>query len=204
MKKMIFLLLVLAGLGFCQTRYLHVSTIPAKADIFVGDIAPDYSKFPEHTSPAFIPVNDTASHVLLAIFRPEFADTLIDVNLSKKDTSYLIVSLRPSYDEEQVKRQQKIISKRNNRNLGRGVMLSSVLPFAVAVTSTVITLYKIDEAEDARKIMSNSKIISGSAYSEAKRDFKDARSSAKTAKKTAIGSAIGAAALLTAGFIISF
>ncbi|PWJ60748.1 MULTISPECIES: hypothetical protein [unclassified Fibrobacter] len=205
MRKLILLLLVFVTLGYSQTRYLHVSTIPAKADIFVGNSAPDYSKFPDHTSPAFIPVDSSESQVLIAIFHPEFTDTLINVNLpADKDTSYLIVSLKPSYDDRQIKRQQKILSRRSNRNLGRGIMLSSIIPLAVAATSTAITLHQINLAEDARKILKNSAIASGEKYDEAKQDFKDARSTAKTARNVSIGSAVGAALLLSAGFIISF
>lgn len=205
MKKLILLLLVFTTLGFCQTRYLHVSTIPAKADIFIGNTAPDYSKFPDYTSPAFIPVDSSENQILIAIFHPEFVDTLISVNLpTQKDTSYLIVSLKPSYDERQVKRQQKMLTRRNRRNMSKGIMLSSVVPLAVAATSTAISMYQINQAEDARKILKNSSIASGDKYNEAKRDFKDSRSTAKTAKKVAIGSALGAALLLSAGFIISF
>ncbi len=204
MKKLILLLLLLISLGYSQTKYLHISTIPAKADIFVGNRAPDYSKFPDHTSPAFIPVEAGEGQVLVAIFHPEFADTLINVKLSDKDTSYLIVSLKPTYDDRQVRRQQKIVAKRSHRSIGRNIMWSSLVPLAVAAASTGITLYEINQAEDAKKILDNSAIASGEKYSDAKQDFKDARSKAKTAKKVSIGSAIGAAALLTAGFIISF
>lgn len=204
MKKLICLLLMLAGLSLAQTKYLHVSTIPAKADIFVGNNAPDYSKFPDYTSPDFIPVENGESQVLLAIFRPDFTDTLINVTLSAKDTSYLIVSLRPSYDEHLSKKQQKIISKRNHRSLGKKIMLSSILPFMATAVSSAVTLYEVNKAENAKKILKSSHIATGQHYDDAKQDFKDARSTAKTAKKVAIGTAIGAAAIVSLGFIISF
>lgn len=215
MRKLILILLLLASVTFGETpsdsipevnttKYLHISTIPGNADIYVGNTVPDYGSKPDYTSPAFIAVEPGEDQVLVAIFKPEFVDTLIQVSLSAKDTSYLIVSLKQSYDSDQIDFQQKLVSKRAKRSVGKGLMIASVIPFAIAATSSALTLYEISKAEDAKKILKNSAIASGEKYEKAEKDFADRTSTAKTTRKAAIGTAIGGAALLATGFILSF
>lgn len=209
MKVFLLLLLFFLGSAFCandststKQKYLHISTIPSGADVFVGNLAPNYGHYPDYNSPQFIPVD--GDEILIALFKQDFKDTLLYVNLSKKDTSYLIVSLKPSYDNDYVDLQQKYIAKRGRRALGTKLMLSSIIPFAVGATGAIIYSYKAGQAEDSQKFLKNSHIAQGDKYLQAKDDLKDQRSSAKTAKKTALaGVAIGAA-LLSIGFILSF
>ncbi|MCQ2097673.1 MAG: hypothetical protein MJY87_07000 [Fibrobacter sp.] len=204
MKKLILLFLVFTCVVFGQsTKYLHVSTIPGNADIFVGSSIPDYGNAPDYASPAFIPV-DGEDHILLALFKPEFTDTLLDVNLSAKDTSYIIVSLKQSYDNDLIEEQQDFVARRSRRSAGNILKWSSIAPFVASAISASITLYQISKAEDAKKILENSKIANGEKYLQAKEDFESHRSSARTAKKVTIGTFAGGAVLIAAGFILSF
>ncbi|MCF0225015.1 MAG: hypothetical protein HUK20_12160 [Fibrobacter sp.] len=204
MKAFILLFLAMAGFASGQSvKYLHVSTIPGNADIYVGSTAPDYGNAPHYTSPSFIPVEE--DHVLLALFKPEFVDTLLDVNIpSHKDTSYIIVSLKQSYDNAFIDKQNSFIAKRARRKAGSLLKWTSIAPFVASALSASVTMYHIGKANDAKKILDNSKIANGKNFNQAKEDFSDYRSYAKTGKNISIGTLAGGVLLLTTGFILSF
>lgn len=215
MRKIVLSLFLLFSIGFCQTptdsipdtvptRYLHISTIPGNADVYVGKTLPDYGNKPDYKSPTFIPIEPGEDQVLIALFKPEFEDTLIQVKLSAKDTSYLIVSLRQTFDVDQINDQQKLISKRSKRSLGKGLMIASLIPFAVAAGSSALTLYEIHEAEEAKKFLKKSSIASGNRYRQAEKDFSNRTESAKDFQKATLGTLVGGTILLTTGFILTF
>ena len=101
MIRTLILCLVLVNAALAQ-KVLHVSTIPAKADIYVQKIRPDHTQNPDYVSPAFIPVSEeqeAEGEIIVSLFHPDFADTTVRVRLSDRDTSYLIMSQRGVLDE---------------------------------------------------------------------------------------------------------
>ena len=87
-------------------RYLQISTNPSTVDLYTGLISPDYASKPHYTSPAFIPVPDGEDSIIVSFFHPNYADTTIKIALSPNDTSFIIVALRQTYDDDEIARNQ--------------------------------------------------------------------------------------------------
>lgn len=209
-KAILFLVLLFAALANAQTaqepKVLHVSTIPQNTDIYINNLHPDHADMPDCKAPAFIPISgelEFLGMVRLHLFHPEFKDTTIQVTLSPKDTSYLVVSMRPIYDEEIIEKQHSAINKRGRRNIGYKLMFASIVPFVASSVAGAITYYQIGKADDAKEKADNS-LIKTDSYNAAIKDFHDAKDKAKTAKATTIASLAIGASLLTIGFVLSF
>lgn len=186
------------------THYLHISTNPTLSDIYVNRSGIDFSTRPDYVSPNFvkIPQNDTT--VRITLFQKGYSDTTINVTLSHKDTSFLIVSLRQSYDEDLIEAQDQIIAHRNRKSLGHKLILASAIPFVTSVVAAIVTRNYIKNAEEDRDAIQNSLIRNSDNYNEIKDSFNDNRSKAKTAKAiggTSLGIGI---VVLSAGLILSF
>ena len=200
MFRLIAICLLFANIAFAQ-KVLHVSTIPSKADIYVQDTRPDHTQDPDFVSPAFIPLNDDQvleGEILVSLFHPEFTDTTIRVKLSDRDTSYLIVSQRSALDEDILSEQRSELSKR------KGLMFSSVIPFAVSAIAGIVSQYEISKANDCKSSLQNSAIAETRHFRQNEQDFKDYRDKARTSRSVMYtGLAVGAS-LLTLGFILTF
>lgn len=206
MFRLIAICLLFVNIAFAQ-KVLHVSTIPSKADIYVQEMRPDHTDDPDYTSPAFIPLSDeqvTEGEILVSLFHPEFTDTTIRVKLSDRDTSYLIVSQQPALDEDFLSEQRSELSKRQRKKFGKGLMFTSVLPFAVSAVAGIVTQYEISKAEDSKKTLKNSAIAETKHYRQTERDFKDYRDKAKTSRSVMYTGLIAGASFLTLGFILTF
>ena len=206
MFRLIAICLLFANIAFAQ-KVLHVSTSPSKADIYVQDTRPDHTQDPDFVSPAFIPLNDDQvleGEILVSLFHPEFTDTTIRVKLSDRDTSYLIVSQRSALDEDILSEQRSELSKRQRKKFGKGLMFSSVIPFAVSAIAGIVSQYEISKANDCKSSLQNSAIAETKHFRQNEQDFKDYRDKAKTSMSVMYtGLAVGAS-LLTLGFILTF
>ena len=209
-KKVILpLLFLLWGLNYAgdkspRERYLHVSTNPSGADLYVGNAHPDFSRNPDYRIPAFVSVPLDKDQVLITLFRPDFRDTSINVTLSQKDTSFLIVALTPAFDETFLQEQQANLSHRSRRNLGHRLMIASIVPLAASAIAAGVTAYEIGKANDSKKNIENTVITSGDHFQQDKKDFKEYRDNAKTAKKTALVSLVAGGIILSVGLFLSF
>ena len=114
------------------TRYLHIATNPSTVDLFTGTLQPDFASRPNYVSPAFIPVSSGDDNVTVSFFHPDYADTTINIKLSDKDTSFIIVALRQTYDEETIENNQKLMKHRNKRILGSYLRWASIAPLRSA------------------------------------------------------------------------
>jgi hypothetical protein len=207
--KIIIPILLLLGLCFAdesapRERYLHVSTNPSGADLYVGDVHPNFSKNPDYRIPAFVPVPLDKDQVLITLFRPDFRDTSINVTLSQKDTSFLIVGLAPAFDETFLQEQQADLNHRSRRNLGHRLMIASIVPLAASAIAAGVTAYEINKANDCKRNIENTVITSGDNYQQDKKDFKEYRDNAKAAKKTALVSLVAGGVILSVGLFLSF
>ncbi|MBR6379548.1 MAG: hypothetical protein IKS02_06255 [Fibrobacter sp.] len=187
-----------------RKHYLHVSTNPSGADLYVGSSHPDFSKNPDYRIPAVIGLPLDKDQVLITLFRPDFKDTSIKVTLSPKDTSFLIVSLTPAFDEVLLEEQQADLRHRNRRNFGHRLLVTSIVPLAVSAIAAGIAAYEIDKADECKKNIENTLITTGDNYRQDKKDFKEYRDNAKTAKKTALVSLVAGGLILSVGLFLSF
>lgn len=200
------LLIILCVNVFAQeakTRYLQISTNPSTVDLYTGKILPDFASKPDYVSPAFIPIPEGKDTVLVSFFHPDYADTTINIALSPNDTSFIIVALRQTYDEDEIAQKQKFLKHRNRRNLGKFLKWASIAPFTISGISAIVTLYNNSKAKDHKKAMLDTRFAS-EKYDKHMRDFTDHRESAKTAKtvsKIFLGTGL---VFLTAGFVLSF
>ncbi len=186
-----------------KTRYLQISTNPSTVDLYTGSIQPDFANKPDYTSPAFIPVPEGEDSIIVSFFHLDYADTTINIALSSKDTSFIIVALRQTYDDELIEAQQDMLKHRNRRNLGNFFKWASIAPFAISGISAVTSLYNISKANDHKTAMENTRFVN-EKYNEHMREFEDHRGSAKTAKTVSGIFLATGLALLTAGFVLSF
>lgn len=194
---------VFAQQSQAKTRYLHISTNPSSVDLFTNTGIVDFAKRPNYTSPSFIPIPDGKDDITISFFHPDYADTTINIKLSQNDTSYIIVALRQTYDEDILISHQETLKHRNRRNLGRHLQWFSIAPFAIGTVSTIVTLYNISKANDHKKAMENTR-FKNENYDVHMRKFEDYRNSARTGKnvsKIFLGTGL---LLLSAGFILSF
>ncbi len=214
MNKILVLLLFCICSVFCQEpqktvskKYLHISTIPSNADVYINELKPDHSKNPQATSSMFIPIDEKEiedNHVLVSLFKADFNDTTIQVTLSDKDTSYLIVSMRPNYNENLKNEQEKVLKKRYNKNFGRKMIFGSFIPLAVSAVSGIITYNEIDKAKTIKKKMEKNLLGNNDDFSQAEKNFKIHRDKAETAHTVMnVGVSLGLS-LLAVGIILSF
>lgn len=185
-------------------RYLHVATNPTAVDIYVNRSRVDFSSKPDYVSPNFVKVPQGDTTVRITLFQIGYSDTTINTTLSQKDTSYLIVSLRQSYDDELTDSQKKLLAHRKRKSLGHKLIWASLVPFATSAISAIVTQKYIQDARDDREDLENSRIRTSDSYQEKKDSFADNRSKAKKAKAIG-GTTLGVGiVVLSAGIILSF
>jgi len=185
-------------------RYLHVATNPTMSDIYVNKLHTDFSSKPNYVSPGFIKVPQGDTTVRVTLFQAGYRDTTINISLSEKDTSYLIVALRQSYDTELIDAQNKLLAQRKRKLLGHKLIWASLVPFAASAVSAIVTHKYIQDAKDDRKAIENSRIRKGDSYQDKKDSFADNRDKAKRAKVIG-GTTLGVGiVVLSAGLILSF
>lgn len=194
---------VFAQQDSAKTRYLQVSTNPSTVDLYTGTISPDFASRPDYVSPAFIPVPAGKDTVMVSFFHPDYADTTINIALAPNDTSFIIVALRQSVDNEEIAMNQDFLKHRNRRILGGYFKWASIVPFTISGISAIVSLYNISKAKDHKKAMENTRFLN-ERYDAHMRDFTDHRGSAKTAKTVSGIFLATGLAVLTAGFVLSF
>lgn len=185
-------------------KYLHVLTNPFTADIYVNDNKPDFASNPDYVSPAFIKVPGSTPTVQITLFQRDYADTTINVTLSQKDTSYLIVALRQSSDPDLTEMQDKELAHRSRRNLGHHLLIASSVPFIASAISAYVTHKYIESANDEKTHVQNSLIRSGDKYEQHVKNYRNDRDNARTAKKVGAVTLGTGLALMTVGIILSF
>ena len=185
-------------------RYLHISTNPSYAEAYINSVHKDFHTNPDYKLPGFIEVPAEEHSVLLTIFKPGFKDTTINVTLSDADTSYLIVSLTPSYDDAYLNYQQKSLAHRARRNVGHKLMIASALPLAVSGIAALVTLNEIDQAQKEKDLTEKSTIRDGDGYNKHLDRYSSYRDKANSAKTVTLTTLIVGASLLTFGVILSF
>ncbi|MBR6317720.1 MAG: hypothetical protein IKR75_04775 [Fibrobacter sp.] len=193
-----------ADSAVASTKYLHISTNPSHVDVYVNNIKPKHYKEPDYKMPGFIPVPAGESSIMVSIFRPEYADTTINVTLSQKDTSFLIVALRPNYDDKKTDEQYSDIARRGRRKIGHRLLIASIVPFTVSGIAAAIAHYNIEQADKKKDKFKKALFQEGAEYQKAYDKFKDYRDNADKAKNiTKMGLILGGI-VLTTGIIFSF
>lgn len=203
----IILLVVFCTVAVCaqeKPKYLHISTNPSYADAYVSTMQAKAASNPDVELPGFIEVPAGEHSVLVTIFKPGYKDTAITVTLSQADTSYLIVSLTPSYDDAHLRFQQKALAHRARRNVGHRLVAISAVPLVASGIAAIVSNYEIGQAKDKKDIIEKSLIREGDKYEATQESFKDHNSNAKTSRNIAIGTLVAGGIILGFGLILSF
>lgn len=193
-----------ADSAVATTKYLHISTNPSHADVYINNIKPKHYKEPDYKMPGFIPVPAGESSIMVSIFRPEYADTTINVTLSQKDTSFLIVALRPHYDDKKTDDQYSDIARRGRRKIGHRLLIASIVPFTVSGIAAAVAHYNIGRAEDKKDELKGAIFPEGAQYQKAYDKFTEYRDNADKAKNVTKAGLILGGIVLTTGIIFSF
>ena len=203
----IFVMLICCAAAICAQevpKYLHISTNPSYADAYVDKARAPIASNPDVALPGYIRVPEGESSVLVTIFKPGYKDTTISVKVSQADTSYLIVALTPSYDDEQLQYQQRSLMRRARRNFGHKLIFASAAPLIASGISAIVAHSEIKQANERKESIEKSLIRQGEEYEHNVEKFNDHRDRAYTSKNVSIGTAIGGAILLGFGIVLSF
>ena len=187
-----------------KSRYLHISTNPSYADAYTNSMRKNFDSNPDYKLPGFIEVPAEEPTVLVTLFKPGYKDTTINVTLSDADTSYLIVSLTPSYEDTYLEYQQKALSHRARKNFGHKLIITSAFPLLASGIAAIITQYNIEQAQEKKDLAEKSVIREGEEYNLNLERYDSYRDKAETAKTTSLVTLIAGASLLTFGIILSF
>ena len=187
-----------------QPKYLHISTNPSYADAYINNTQPNHSKEPDYKLPNFIEVPAGESSILVTLFRPEYADTSINVQLSPKDTSFIIVALRPNYDELTTEQQYDEIAHRERRKIGHKLLFTSIVPFVLSGVSALVSNYYIDRANTKKDEIKNTLIKDDESYQSNLDKFNDYRDTAKSTRHLAQFGLVLGGLVFTTGVILSF
>lgn len=191
--------------AFAQgARYLHISTNPSYADAYVETIQPNHSCNPDTKLPGFIKVPDGERNIVVAIFKEGFKDTVLNVTLPESDTSYLIVALTPSYDDEFLSDQRSALSRRARHNFGFRLMVASAVPFVTSGIAAIVASNSIDKANEKKRLVEQSLFHDNESYNHNLERYGDYRDRAKAARTLSIDMLIAGAALLGIGVVLSF
>lgn len=185
-------------------RYLHISTNPSYADAYIGTVHPNHSRNPDSKLPGFIEVPDGENSVVVAIFKEGFKDTILNVKIPESDTSYLIVALTPSYDDEFLSDQRSALSQRSRHNFGFRLMVSSAVPFATSAVAAIVANSSIDKANEKKRLVEQSLFHDNESYNHNLERYGDYRDRAETARTLSIDMLIAGAVLLGIGVVLSF
>lgn len=200
-------MLLLCATAICAQeapKYLHISTNPSYADAYVNETRAPIASNPDVKLPGYIRVPEGESSVLVTIFKPGFSDTTISINVSQADTSYLIVALTPSFDDELLQDQQKSLMRRARRNIGHKVLFASAVPLIASGIAAIVAHSEIKQANEKKEAIEKSLIREGDDYMNNIDKFNEHRDRANTSKNVAIGTAIGGAIILGFGIVLSF
>ncbi|MBR4786012.1 MAG: hypothetical protein IK012_12300 [Fibrobacter sp.] len=185
-------------------KYLHISTNPSYADAYVNETRASIASNPDVALPGYIRVPEGEPNVLVTIFKPGYKDTTISVKISQADTSYLIVALTPSYDDELLQSQQKSLMRRARRNMGHKFIFASAVPLIASGIAAIVAHSEIKQANERKESIEKSLIRHGEEYEFNIESFNDHRDRATTSKSVSIGTAVGGAILLGFGIVLSF
>ena len=200
----ILLLLATAVCAQDAPKYLHISTNPSYAEAYVGSTRARIASNPDVKLPGFIEVPAGDHSILVTIFKPGYKDTSIAVTLSQADTSYLIVSLTPSFDDGLLQYQQKALAHRARRNIGHKLIAISAAPLIASGIAAIVTNNEIDNAQEKKNLVEKSLIREGKEYEANQESFEDHSKSAKTSRNIAIGTLVAGGILLGFGLVLSF
>lgn len=200
----ILLLLATAVCAQDAPKYLHISTNPSYAEAYVGGTRARIASNPDVKLPGFIEVPAGDHSILVTIFKPGYKDTSIAVTLSQADTSYLIVSLTPSFDDGHLQYQQKALAHRARRNIGHKLIAISAAPLIASGIAAIVSNNEIDNAQEKKNLVEKSLIREGKEYEANQESFEDHSKSAKTSRNIAIGTLVAGGILLGFGLVLSF
>ena len=200
------LVLTFTVLSFAEEahKYLLISTNPSYADAYVNTSRKNFASNPDVNLPGLIEIPAGEHSVLVTIFKPGYRDTTINVTLAESDTSYLIVSLSPSYDEAYLDRQQNALAHRTRRNIGFRLALVSGAPLIASGIAALVAEYNIGKANDKKSLIEKSIIREGDEYVYNQERYNKYRDNAETAKSVSVGTLIAGAVLLGFGIVLSF
>ena len=129
---------------------------------------------------------------------------VLNVTVPESDTSYLIVALTPSYDDEFLSEQRSALSQRARHNFGFRLMVASAVPFVTSAVSAIVASNSIDKANEKKRLVEQSLFHDSESYNHNLERYGDYRDRAETARTLSIDMLIAGAALLGIGVVLSF
>ncbi len=202
--KILFLLVATLSAGDLSdsTRTLRISTWPSGAELYLGSRPGSFARKAPFKSPQEIRLEDADTVVRVTLFKPGYSDTTLDIRIADSPQSFAWIELKEA-DLDKIEFQEKILDRRKNRQVGKILFASSLVPLALAGTFAALAEVHFQDAEKARKKIEKSVIREGDEYRAFERKFSDAKERGKDFRKAATVS-LGFSALLLASAVIFY
>ncbi len=177
------------------TKTLRISTWPSDAEVYIGERPESFVQKSNRTTPQEIPVSDSDSLIRATFFKPGFADTTIDIQLSAPGKNFVWIELSEESDLDKMEWQKSILQEREKKWTGKILFFSGILPFALSGTFAGLAEWNFHKADEAKESLEHSVIQNGDHFQKWENDFHDKKESGKNFRTAAIVS-LGIGALL--------
>ncbi len=185
-----------------SARTLRISSWPSGAELYLGDRPGSFVKKAPLGSPCEIRLGRSDTLVRATLFKPGYSDTTLDIRIADFPRSFAWIELQEA-DLDRIELQEQILDRRKNRQVGKVLFASSLVPLALAGTFAALSEAHFHDAEKARKKIENSVIREGDAYRSFERKFSDAKESGKN-YRTAAAVSLGFSALFLVSAVIFY
>ncbi len=185
-----------------STRTLRISTWPSGAELYIGNRPASFARKAPFRSPHELRLESADTVVRATLFKPGYSDTTLDIHVADFPHSFAWIALEEA-DLYKIELQEQILDRRKNRQVGKILFASSLVPLALAGTFAAIAESRFQDAEKARKKIENSVIREGKAYRSFERTFSNAKESGKNYRTAAIVS-LGFSALFLVSAVIFY
>jgi hypothetical protein len=187
-----------------STYTLLISTWPSHAEIYVGERPSDFVNPAPSTTPLKLKLPLDSTLVRITLYKPDYADTTLDVQVKSPRDSYLMFMLQPETDASILEKQQEILDARNRHQWGRKIIWGSTLPFALSGIFALIAQHQFNDAETYADRIENSTIKTGNHFDELVENHTDKKKLGKDFRTYALTSLCIGSAFLVTGLILSF
>lgn len=185
-----------------STRTLRISSWPLGAELYLGERPASFVRKSSIKSPHNVPLGSSDSIVRVTLFKPGYSDTTLDIRVSASPQSFAWVELEEA-DLDKIEIQEQILDRRKDRQIGKILFASSLLPLSLSGTFAAISSHRFRDADRTRKKIESSVIREGEEYRTFEKKFSEAKKSGKD-YRTAAAVSLGFSALFLVSAVIFY
>lgn len=185
-----------------SARTLRISSWPIGAELYLGNRPGSFVRKSPIKSPHEIRLGNSDTTVRVTLFKPGYSDTTLDIRVSAFPQNFTWIELEEA-DLDRIESQEKILDRRKDRQTGKILFVSSLLPLSLSGTFAVLSQIRFQDADRAREKIEKSVIRKGERYRTFEKEFSDAKKSGKDFR-TAAAVSLGFSALFLVSAVIFY